>query len=208
QLVDALTARLIAGASGGGGGGEIARVAALTTTSLPALKNYLEGESAYRRGLFDKALDAFQRATSQDSTFALAWYRLSLTAEWFSRGDLERASAERAVQFMGRLSEHDRLMLQAFLAWRRGGAREAERLYQSVVGAYPDDVEAWVQLGEVWFHYGPLRGRSTTLSRSAWQHVVKLEPEHVLAIYHLARIASLEGNHRELDSLVSIARRV
>ncbi len=207
SIVDALTASLIAGVNGDSPR-EMTRVAALTTSSLPALKSYLEGESAYRHGLFDKALDAFQRATAADSTFALAWYRLSLTAEWFSRGDLERTSAERAVQFMGRLSDHDRRMLRAFLAWRRGAAADAERLYQSVVGEFPDDIEAWAQLGEVWFHYGPLRGRSTTLARPAWAQVVKLEPEHVGAIYHLARIASLEGKHRELDSLVAIARRV
>jgi tetratricopeptide (TPR) repeat protein len=200
SLVDALAAQLLAAGDRGPGQRSV-RAAALTTGSVTAFKAYLEGEREMWQGRWDHALLAFQRATAEDSTFALAWYRLSLAAEWFSRGDIQRDAAERAVRHMDRLSDHDRSLLEALLACRRGAAAEAERRYQEIVGAYPDDIEAWFQLGEVWFHYGPLLGRSVAQSRAAWQRVLDVEPGHSPALFHLTRIAALEGRLEELDSL-------
>jgi class 3 adenylate cyclase/TolB-like protein len=47
-------------------------VATLTTSSVAALKPYLEGEALYRRSDFAGAVAAYQRALEADSTFALA----------------------------------------------------------------------------------------------------------------------------------------
>ena len=47
----------------------------MTTQSFPALKAYLEGESEFRAGRFANALEAFQRATATDQSFALVYYR-------------------------------------------------------------------------------------------------------------------------------------
>ncbi|MBI4408968.1 MAG: hypothetical protein HY561_04635 [Gemmatimonadetes bacterium] len=207
RLVDGLAAQLLAQQVGASAGPTV-RMAAVTTASLAALKAYLEGERELRRGRYDRALAGFRRATAEDSTFALAWYRLSLAAEWFSRGDLQAAAAERAVRYMDRLSEPDQSRLRAFLAWRRGAADEAERLYRGIVGTYPDDSDAWMQLGEVWFHYGPLRGRPISRSREAWQRVRSLEPHYAPAVYHLARIAAVEEDRRALDSLTALVPRL
>ena len=47
------------------------RMEAMTTSSLPALRAYLEGEAAYRRSDFATAVGAYERAVAQDSLFAL-----------------------------------------------------------------------------------------------------------------------------------------
>jgi TolB-like protein len=96
----------------------ITRVAAVTTDSLPALKAYLEGERQFRAGHFVQALEAFERATAEDDTFALAYHRLSVAAEWATRMEQSRRAAEQAVRHAARLSEHDRRLLEASLAWR------------------------------------------------------------------------------------------
>ena len=57
-------------------------LARATTTSLPALKAFMEGEVLYRRGDFDAAVPAYERAVEADSTFALANFRLSTAYGW------------------------------------------------------------------------------------------------------------------------------
>src|SRR5262245_18559861 len=48
---------------------------ALRSTSLPALKAFLQGEQYFRRTSWDSALASYQRAVAIDSGFALAWRR-------------------------------------------------------------------------------------------------------------------------------------
>lgn len=201
-LVDGLAAQLLLG-TGAGRGGPVARIASVTTDSLSALKEYLRGERALRGGRYLEAAEAFQRAVAIDSAFALSWYRLSVAYEWLTRDDQVAEAAEQAYQHSGRLSERDRRLFEATVAARRGDHARAEQLYRSIVGSYPNDVEAWFQLGEVLFHYGPPEGRSIAASREAFQRVLFYEPDHVNALVHLARIPAVEGNVQELDSLVS-----
>jgi tetratricopeptide (TPR) repeat protein/predicted Ser/Thr protein kinase len=205
-MVDALAARILA-AQPGGPSARVSRVAAVTTGSIQALKAYLEGEAHFRAGRFVAAAEAFERAVEVDPTFALAYYRLSIATEWGLSGGRSRDAAEKAVKHGDRLSPHDRLLLEAMLAWRRGDADEAERLYRTVLGSYPDDVEAWFQLGEVLFHAGPLRGRSIAESREPFERVLAFEPEHVPSLLHLARVAAGEKRTADLEDLVNRALR-
>lgn len=62
------------------------------------------------------------------------------------------------------------------LAWRLGDVNDAEYLYRALVTAYPDDIEAWYQLGEVLFHHNTARGRSFTESRQAFERVLVFNP--------------------------------
>jgi serine/threonine-protein kinase len=202
DLVDVVAAELLVGQ------GRTTRIASVTTSSLPALKAYLEGEQAFRSGHFAPAAEAFERATELDSTFALAWYRLGVAGEWLVRADLVELSAEQAIRHSSRLSDHDRDLFEAFLVYRHGDAAEAERLYRAILSTHSDDVEAWIQLGELLFHYGPFRGRSVVEAREPFERVLFFEPNEVHALTHLIRIAALEGAPGELDSLVDLSLEV
>jgi hypothetical protein len=69
------------------------------------------------------------------------------------------------------------------------------------VGTHPEDLEAWIQLGELLFHNGPARGRPAEDSREVWYRVAALEPDLVSPIIHLGRLAARAGRLGELDSL-------
>ncbi len=199
DLVDSLAIQLLSTASGGARPG-FARVAARTTSSLPALKSYLEGERHLRQGRYTLARESLHRAVDLDPGFSLAWYRLSVAAEWLIDRELQDHAAEQALRNSDRLPERERMLLRAFVAWRRGSPR-AESLYRAIIGTYPNDVEAWIQLAEVLFHYGPLGGRSIVASRDAWERVLAVEPDHLGALYHLTRIASVQQRRAELHLL-------
>jgi serine/threonine protein kinase/tetratricopeptide (TPR) repeat protein len=200
-LVDDLTSRILA-ASFGGPGTRVTRIAAATTDSLPALKAYLAGEGNMRAGKLQEALDSFEEAVRLDPSFALAYYRVGIAAEWLTRAETTQRAAEEAFRLSGRLTLRDRNLLEAYLAWHSGDGEEAESRYRAIVGTYPEDVEAWFQLGEVLFHYGPPRGRSVAESVEAWEQVLKFEEDHALAMIHLSRIEALNGNHEAVSTLV------
>jgi len=203
-LVDRLSAQLITGEAHGPSG-RITQLASVTTQSLPALKAYLEGEAAFRANKFDVARDAFQRAVAADSAFALAYYRLSIAAEWLTQVDLSERASERAVRFSDRLSAHDRQLLAAMLAERRGEAAESERIYRSLIATYPDDIESWWQLGEILFHVAPLRGAPLSDAYAPFARVLALDPTSTPALVHLARVAAAAGDRVAVDSLVARA---
>ncbi|MDQ6829969.1 MAG: hypothetical protein M3081_14005, partial [Gemmatimonadota bacterium] len=199
-LVDRLTAQL-AVSQGASPRDRFTQLAALTTTSLDALKAYLEGEAAYRSVQMPVALTAFKRAVAADSSFSLAWYRQASAASWMLLTDDERRAAEAAVRTSGRLSDRDRALVQAFAAYSRGAADTAEQLAGTVAETY-DDIEAWVILGETLYHHNWKRGRSMSESRRAWERVLAADPRYWPALQHLAEVAAIEGKRAEADSLL------
>jgi tRNA A-37 threonylcarbamoyl transferase component Bud32/tetratricopeptide (TPR) repeat protein len=201
-LVDLLATRLVADRSAQGGA-RLTGTAAVTTASLPALKAYLAGEQAYRAGQYAAAVVAFQEAVAADTAFALAFYRLGMAQERLAWADESRRSAELAFRHSSRLSVHDRRFLEAVLAMRRGRSGDAERQFRAIVQAYPDDAEAWYQLGELLFHGNPLRGVSMTAAREPFSRALFFDPGDLGALYHLVRIAARDGNRSELDSLAA-----
>ena len=181
------------------------RVAATTTTSLAALKAFLEGERAVRSGQRNVAIDAFNRAVREDSTFALAHYRLSTAALWSSDAALIARSVAMSLRYFDKLPQHERLSLEARNAVALGATDDADRKYRDIVAAYPDDADAWNQLGELVFHAGPWRGRPFTDSRGAFERVLATHPDDANALLHLARIATFEKRRGDVIKLVKSA---
>ncbi len=201
DLVDRLAAQLLSG-FGDPSADRLLRTAAVATSSLPSFKAYLEGEERMRTGEFERAADAYLQAIALDSTYAVAHYRLALAREWAPLPGNHR-SAHDAARFASRLTPRDRALLEAYEAWRVGNAVEAERRYRAILARYPDDVEAWHQLGEIHFHFGYLLGRPIADSEEAWRQVLLHEPRNVFAVPHLARIAAAKGRVTAIDSLLA-----
>lgn len=202
EMVDHLTAELLARRIGGPGA-RLSRIAALATDSFPALRAYLEGESEMRAMRRATAVEAYRRAVAADPSFALAWYRLAVAALWCGQSDLALQAARHAVAQSGRLSERDRLLLSAFDSALLGKNDEADRRFRTIVGNFPDDVEAWYQLGELGFHCGPLHGRPMTDSLDAWDRLLLLEPKHLGGLVHRGVIEASSGEMEKLGRTVS-----
>jgi len=202
QLVDRVGARLVTDAALGGD--PRARLAAVTTASLPALRSYLDGERAYRAGQYAGAASAFQDAIAADSMFALAWYRLSMAQERLAWADASQISADQALRFADRLTAHQRTFLEAVVALRHGETWKSEQMFRELVATHPDDAEAWYQLGEIEFHGNPLRGRSMIEAREALSRALFYDPADLGAMYHLLRVLARKQDPAELDSLATV----
>ncbi|MEO7986823.1 MAG: BTAD domain-containing putative transcriptional regulator [Gemmatimonadales bacterium] len=200
-LVDEIALELLA-AEGVSRGTRLTHLAALTTGSLDALKAYLRGEEKLRGGRYFDAMDAFQQAVEADPSFALAHYRLAAAAAGCALPDLAREVSDRGFEHRERLSTHDQLVFTAQRAWLHGRVADAESLYNTITGSYPDDVEAWFHLGDLLFHSNPLRGRSAAEAREPFERVIRLDPRHLAAMVHLVRISAIEGRRDEMLRLI------
>jgi serine/threonine-protein kinase len=172
RLVDSLTVALLR-KIGGPVASSMARLGSVGTSSLPALKAFLQGEQYYRRTAWDSALAAFQRAVQTDSGFAVAWYRMGEAVGWrVSGGDsLSRIYGLRAAALNRGLAPRDSVLIQADslvealftgsedTAWREHHARLFATLNEAA-RRYPEDPDVWYELGDASVHFR-LVGRTT-----------------------------------------------
>jgi DNA-binding SARP family transcriptional activator/Tfp pilus assembly protein PilF len=201
DLVEQLAKQLIA-EQYRGADQRLVRTAAMSTRSLLALKAYLHGDRLLHAGRYAAAADAFKLAVRADTSFALGYHRLSVSANLGGEPDLALHAAEQASRFGALLSDHDRGLVEAYGAYRRGRLTDAERIYRRIVTDYSEDVDAWLGLGEVLFHGNPLQGRSSGQARASFERVIALDPSNARALVYLARIAWVDGDRRGADSLI------
>ena len=197
RLSDALASQLLADRPEGPDT-RLTRAAGLTTKSLDALRAYVDGERAYRSGRYQDAVDAFERATSLDTSFALAWYRLAIARDWTGSGPTEAIA--HAFAHADALAPRERTLVGGFWLYASGDPA-AERSFNVAVTQHPDDIDAWLLLGESQFHLTFAQGRSFAEARAAFTNALKLDPGNPNALVHLARIAAAEGRAAEVDTL-------
>ena len=177
----------------------LAGVAGQTTSSLPALKAYLEGERELRSGRYAEAQEAFRRATELDTTFALAYYRLAMTL-----GPAPALEAlDHALRHSDRLSEHHRWAVEAAAAYFRGDHTLADQRTRQVLTVRPDDAGAWFMYAVVTLSKGSLLGRAWVDAREGFERALALDPENADAVWWLSAIAATERRLPALDSLTN-----
>lgn len=194
ELVDELTAALLSELRTGAVSERIVRTAATTTSSLPALKAYLEGEQEYRRGEHRDAADAFRRALEADSSFALAHYRLAMTHHMRREHDAAHRVIQDALRHADRLAQHDRNVISAFDAFHRGSITTAEQQLRAIVREYPRDLEARVILAELLMSYAPSRGEPLNEARHLLESVLEADPKFMCIYCQLTGLLVDEGD--------------
>ena len=183
-------------------------LARATTSSLPALKAYLEGEVLFRRGDFEAAIPAYERAVEEDSTFAMANWRLATSYGWAESitSELGEGAMDRAVRHADRLPEHEAVLLRADYALLQGSLDGIEPLEREV-RRRPDDAEGWYTLGETYFHLGAAALIPLAKTEEAFARAVQLDPRFLPAYIHRIDYAMLTADSARVAALVdSVAR--
>ena len=192
-LVDQLIAQLLAGKT------RMERTrTGLMPTPLPALRAYLEGEAAHRRGEYGEAVARFDRALELDSTFALAGLGLAAAAGWATAPGAARRGLERAWVGRDRLSPRDRALLIAEVGPRYpepSTLAEYLAAWEQAVDLAPDQPDRWYELGDVYFHDGPYLRIDSSQQRAAeaFRRSVALD-SGAAPLGHLLEIALLRGD--------------
>jgi TolB-like protein len=161
-------------------------LAGITTPSVAALKSYLEGETLLRSSSFREAIPAYEEAVEADSTFALAYYRLSSALGWLETLESGRAqeTLDEATRYADRLPERDRNLLEVSQAYYDDDRRDSSELALAATQQYPDDPEAWFLLGEVYFHRATQSIATREEQDDAFARAIELDPSYTPAYIH------------------------
>jgi len=203
DLVDQLVGELLSSSAGE----QSQRIASLTSTSLVALRAYLEGQAAYRRGRYDEALVQFGRALDHDSAFALAGLGLTLAAGWVGGAEDARARGGAvAWRHRQRMSERDRALVTAVVGPSYPHPPSARALLEATERALelsPTSVELWYRLGDLYLHYGRF------LTGAAWEtpailalgRAVEIDSTSAQVLHHLLMVYARVGDTAALRTV-------
>ena len=193
QLVDKLTAQLLATDAG-----EDA-LSTLTSTSLPALRSFLNGQAMYRRGRYREAARAYSTAVELDSTFALSALRLAVASNWFGVPAMRATGLRLAWAGRDRLAARDRALLDATAGPNYPLASsylEILKAKERYVAVAPDRADAWFELGDGLFHMGAVVGYPDAEARAAdaLERALALDSTFAPAAEHLLLIEAHQGD--------------
>ena len=188
------------------------RLASLGSSSLPALKAYLQGEQSYRRSDWDSAASHYQRAVALDSTFAPALRHLSNALGWrltpqlelsnegyryaLQAGALNRGLAPRESLLVAADSIFAALQLsdpRQSIPPRTALVRRVTALLDDGVRRFPDDPEMWFKFGDVHYHFTRFVFPSLSTmrtARDAFERAIALDSAFAPAYIHHLELAA------------------
>jgi tetratricopeptide (TPR) repeat protein len=179
------------------------------TPSEEAAELYTAGRKFYQERRNQQSVDALEEAVKIDPEFAMAY--LLLSEVYGDMGDQEKSENNllKANEYTNRVSERDRLVIQAYLAMSLENSYiKSTELFQELVDLYPDDPDAhgylaWMyRVTENWekaqYHYEfyarsqDLIHRAFAIDCLAWVYAVQGRYEDA--------INTLKDNHELFDN--------
>jgi tRNA A-37 threonylcarbamoyl transferase component Bud32 len=173
----------------------------LARVPLGALKEFLQGEAAFAQDAWSGAQRHYEHALAQDSTFALADWRLTNVKRWRRlpyEGDLRSVYHRHA----SRLRAADRELIEALL---EPDLERRFRLLDSIVAGRPADGYARLLQGEELIHRGPLAGHGIEEGVPVMVAAIARDPALALAHDHLV-LAAVRSGSRD-SAAAALARR-
>jgi len=126
-------------------------VADVTTHSPAAYRYYLEGLDHQSKLYWGEAEKSFRKALEFDSTFAMAYFRLS---EHAGTQDEYKRLAAKAVEYSDRASQKEKHYIKAAEAFASGGWAKYIKELHKLVERYPQEKEAFYELGNYYRNSG------------------------------------------------------
>ncbi len=120
----------------------------ITTSSKEALSDFMKGRDLFERLRAQESLQHFENAISKDPSFAMA-YMFSAFGQPIAQGFFERVN--KAVALKDKVSEGERLWIEAVKAGSDGFPVKQQELFQKLVTAFPNDERAHTNLGNSYF---------------------------------------------------------
>ena len=193
-MVERLTAQLLAHETAQPG-----QLPGLLTTSLAALRRYLEGRAEFRRGRYGEASHDLDEALSLDSSFTLAALGLAGGGLTRTDGQLMERGRRLAWRDAKRLSARDQALLKAVVGLHYPAAPD-EREYlaarEQAVALAPESPEAQYWLADSYFHHGRLLALPdwSARARAGFERAIELDSAFAAPYQHLIELKLSSGD--------------
>lgn len=172
------------------------------TTSYPALKAFMKGEQLWRQQQGPDSTPFYEEAVAADSTFALAWLRLSIVYGWkpayLRTAEDEQAAAralKQALELRDHLSTRHQLWLDAWMAFLAQDYDQCVLRFAELVARHPDDATAWCWMGGIKVIFNLWRnGESVVMAKPDLERALELDPDYAQASYYSDFVGMAEAD--------------
>jgi serine/threonine protein kinase/tetratricopeptide (TPR) repeat protein len=164
-------------------------VTTVTTNSIDAYRNFVEGLEYERRFYNAEASDSFRKALEYDSTFAMAHLHYGWNLINLMRIMDGIAAVNKAAQYADRVTAKERSYIDATVAMVSGRFDEAVGIYNRMVEQYPDEKRAYYDRALAYRSLGDLES-----ARDSHRKVLALDPSYIESYNELAYIYDRLGD--------------
>jgi serine/threonine protein kinase/tetratricopeptide (TPR) repeat protein len=166
-------------------------LAHVTTSSLDALRLYTEASLLWAKSKYDDAVALFHEALEYDPEFAMAHAALgnSYSSFIFNARPRGLEHFEKALTLTDRMTDRERLSIEASYRSSMGHWDEAIRLYKLYLALYPDDIRARYSLGKIY-----MNGGRTEEAIGEFQQVLRVDPRQAPSFVNIAASYALMGS--------------
>jgi tRNA A-37 threonylcarbamoyl transferase component Bud32 len=181
-------------------------LAALSDRQPAAIASWLQGEREYRRSRFGAALGYFTRAVQADSALAVAALRGAEAADWVRQpvkaDSLVKVALAHARLLPARYTE----LAYGMKNYYAGDADSAVFHFQRALAGDTTWSEAWMRLGETYYHLVPRGWALDSSAEAAFLRAQRSDRSFTPPLFHLAEIAFRKGRISEAQRLVEAFR--
>jgi hypothetical protein len=174
---------------------------ALSERSPTAIANFLQGEREYRRMRFGAALEHYRKALSEDSALAIAALKGAEAAYWLGAGE-DPQLIQIALRHESSLSPRLALFARGLREYLAGAADSAASHFIGAIAIDSTWSEAWMALGEVYYHLMPRAHSLDSLAETAFLRAHQADSSFTPPLYHLAQIALRRGDTTRAEQLL------
>ncbi|MCP4706081.1 MAG: hypothetical protein GY865_15895, partial [candidate division Zixibacteria bacterium] len=164
------------------------QVTDITTNSPEAYHHYLEGIRKSSEFYLPEASESFAKALQFDSTFAMVYYYLSLSANRNDRIDF----ISKAVEYSENASRKEKYFIESREAFINGDIESAVQVLNELLQYYPDEKDAYYFLGRYEKNRGNI-GKCITYYNKA----IEIDPWYKSAVNELAYTYNEIGSFNE-----------
>jgi serine/threonine protein kinase/predicted Zn-dependent protease len=173
--------------------GAASPVAEVTTASMEAYNDFLRGRDLYDKGYLEEARQALQSAIDRDPRFASAYLILANTYSGLRNVALQVESLKKAKAFSDKVTEKERLYIEA--SYASAVEKDVEKrslILLELTAKYPREKRALVSLSNYY------RGkRMFPEAIEALDRALELDPEYGSALNNLAYAYMDSGNYEK-----------
>ena len=153
-----------------------------TTPSLEALSAYSTALSTWDKAGDLASIPFFKKAIELDPNFAMAYHGLSTIYHNFGETDLARENATKAYALRNRVTETERIPIEAVYAqYVTGDLNQAVQVHEEAIRDYPHSAGAWNHLGSIYGSLGEYDKAANSL-----REALRMDPSRATTYANLA----------------------
>ena len=169
--------------------GRTVDLTALSERRPTAIAHFLQGEREYRRMRFNAALGHYRKAVAEDSALAIAALKGAAAAYWKDKRDEAAELIAVALHHEADLPPRLALFARGLRSTAAGQADSAVDYLNRALASDSNWTEAWMALGEVYYHLLPRVSSPDSLAEAAFMRAQRVDSTFAPPLFHLTEIA-------------------